>query len=65
MPDSYSVLACLTKYDPGTFEDFCNEFGYDVDSISATKTYEAVGKEWAGMERLFSDEDLELLREIQ
>ena len=29
VPDEYDVLACLVKYDVGTFEDFCLEFGYD------------------------------------
>lgn len=27
-PDEYSVLACLTKYEPGTFENFCSDYGY-------------------------------------
>jgi len=35
-PTLYSVLACLQKYDVGTFEDFCNEFGYDTDNIFNT-----------------------------
>ena len=28
VPTAYDVLAALTKSDPGTFEDFCAEFGY-------------------------------------
>lgn len=54
-PDLYSVLACLTKYDPGTFENFCGDFGYNTDSRNAEKTYKAVCKEFAAVERLFSD----------
>ena len=26
-PDMYDVLACLTKYDPETFEFFCSNYG--------------------------------------
>ena len=63
-PTPYSVLACLTKYDCGTFEDFCGEFGYDTDSKNAEKTYKAVCKEWLNVQRLFTDSEIELLQEI-
>lgn len=64
-PTLYDVLACLQKYDVGSFEDFCWEFGYDTDSRSAKKTYKAVVKEYDKMCSLFSENDLEVLREIQ
>ena len=63
-PTAYSVLSCLTKYDPGSFEDFCSEFGYDTDSRSAEKTYQAVKDEYTNLCRLFSDAELELMGEI-
>lgn len=63
-PTEYNVLTCLVKYDPETFENFCSEYGYDNDSISALKTYKAVCKEWKGVDRLFSD-IIDELREIQ
>jgi hypothetical protein len=63
-PTNYDILACLQKYDVGSFEDFCNMFGYDNDSRAAEKTYKAVCKEFEGMERLFSSEELEILSEI-
>lgn len=63
-PGIYDVLACLTKYDPETFENFCSEFAYDTDSREALKTYKAVTKEWQAVERLFGD-ILEELQEIQ
>jgi hypothetical protein len=63
-PSMYSVLACLTKYDPYSFEDFCYNFGYDTDSRKAEKIYHAVVKEWEAVERLFGD-ILEELEEIQ
>lgn len=64
-PNAYDVLACLTKYDVGSFEDFCSEFGYNDDSIKAKETYDAVVEEYEGLQKLYTDEDLDLLREIQ
>jgi len=63
-PTMYDVLACLTKYDPESFEDFCGEYGYDEDSRKAYKTYLAVVKEYKAVERLFGD-IIEELAEIQ
>lgn len=63
-PTAYDVLACLTKYDPGTFENFCAEYGYDVDSRKAEKTYKSVKEEWMNVERIFTESEMELLREI-
>lgn len=63
-PNIYDVLTCLQKYDIGTFENFCSEFGYDQDSRTAERIYKAVLKEFAGVERLFSD-IIEELQEIQ
>ena len=62
-PTIYDVLSCMQKYDIGTFEDFCREFGYDTDSRRAERTYKAVCKEWKAVERLFGD-CLDELREI-
>lgn len=63
-PTAYDVLSCLTKYDPGTFSNFCSEYGYDIDSRKAYKTYKAVMKEWKNVELLFTPEEREQLREI-
>lgn len=64
-PTAYDVLACLTKYDPGTFENFCSEFGYDTDSRKAEKTHIAVLDEWKNICMLYSDSEIEQLQEIQ
>lgn len=64
-PGAYSILACLTKYDPGTFEDFCSNYGYDTDSRQAEKTYKAVCKEYESLTRLYDSEELEAMAEIQ
>lgn len=63
-PSEYDVLACLTKYDPNSFEDFCSDFGYDSDSRRAEKTYKAVCKEWENITKLFTSEEIEQLQEI-
>lgn len=63
-PTAYDVLACITKYHPGTLEDFCSEFGYDTDSKKAEKTYYAVLKEYADVSSIFSHQELEELAEI-
>ena len=64
-PKLYDILTCLQKYEVGTFEDFCDEFGYDNDSISAKKTYKAVSKEYDKMCTLFNNDELEVLTYIQ
>lgn len=63
-PTEYDLLACLTKYDVGTFEDFCGEFGYDTDSRKAEDTYKAVKEEYEKVCALFTDEELTELQEI-
>ena len=65
IPTTYDILACLTKYDPGTFEEFCAEFGYDEDIKTADRIYIAVSREYKQIERIFTAEQLEELQEIQ
>jgi hypothetical protein len=63
-PTRYDVLACLTKYDPNTLEDFCSKFGYDIDRKKAEKIYNAVKEEYKNVLNLFGD-IIEELSEIQ
>jgi len=65
VPTAYDVLACLQKYDVGTFEDFCSNFGYDTDSRMAERTYKAVLNEWKNIQRLYTDEEIRQMQEIQ
>lgn len=65
VPNAYDILACLQKYDVGTFEDFCSEFGYDEDSRTAERIYIAVIKEYKDLTRIFTKEQMEELCEIQ
>ena len=64
IPSAYDVLACITKYNPGTFDDFCLEYGYDTDSKKAEKTYQAVLDEYLNIAMLYSDAELEIMRDI-
>jgi len=64
-PTAYEVLACLTKNEVESFEDFCASFGYDEDSRKAEKTYKAVLEEWKNVKMLFSDSEIDKLQEIQ
>ena len=61
----YDVLTCLTKSDPGTFEDFCSEFGFWFDSRKAESVYHSVQTEWTKVQRFFTPEEIEELQEIQ
>lgn len=58
-PTMYDILACLQKYDVGTYKDFYEEFGCYDDSV-----YKAVCKEYAAVMRLFGDV-IDELREIE
>ena len=69
-PSMYSVLACLTKYDPESYGDFCGAYGYSLydentgrTNKQTERTYKAVCKEFAAVERLFGD-CMEELQEI-
>lgn len=63
-PSAYDILACLTKYDPGTFQDFCSDCGYDTDSRKAERTYFAVQQEWESVRKCFTHDQIEQLAEI-
>lgn len=63
-PTAYSVLACITKSDPGTLEDFCGEFGYDPDSRKAEKIWRATCEEWERVSAFFTVEEVAQIQEI-
>jgi hypothetical protein len=63
-PNEYDILACLTKHDVGSFENFCDEYGYDYGSRRAEKTYHAVCDEYDNVCKIWSDGEIEMLQEI-
>ncbi len=65
LPTPYDVLSGMQKYDIGDFENFCSTFGYEIDSRKAETIYKEVVKEYDNLKMLYSDEELELMGEIQ
>jgi hypothetical protein len=63
-PTAYDILACLIGDEVDSFEDFCDNYGYNPDSISAHGIYLKVLDEWNNVNKLFGDV-LEELREIE
>lgn len=63
-PNQYDILACLGSSCPESFEDFCLEYGYDNDSISALHTFEACKAEAIGLKTLFNESELQDLSDI-
>ena len=68
VPSNYTILACVgaESFCPLTFEDFCMEYCYELDSIKDKKTFKAFRKITKKIQSFFSDEELEYLQqEIQ
>lgn len=68
-PEAVDVLDCLMNdalgYDKARgFEDWCEEYGYDVDSRSAERTYKAVERERKQLARFLGDHYNEI-REVE
>ena len=68
-PTEYDILACLQKYELGSFEDFVSEFGYEVedanDRRNAKQIYNFACREYQKICRCFTEKQIEALREIQ
>jgi hypothetical protein len=60
-PTAYDVLAALTKSDPGSYEDFCSEYGYQA---GAKRIYNAVCKEWKQVSDMWTADEIEKMQEI-
>jgi hypothetical protein len=68
-PRRYDILSCLDANDPGTFEEFCAEYGYNDQPLStypeAKRTYDTVKAQVDGLRAMYTDEELDQLAEIQ
>jgi hypothetical protein len=64
-PSVYDILTCLLRTDPGDFQEFCDEYGYNVEDKEHRKLYKRVIKEYEGMSRLFSEDELDLIYEVE
>ena len=67
-PSAYDILACLEKYEPDTFENWCRECGYDEQPLSeypkVLKVWTDCVEQFRGLRKIFSEEQMEQLREI-
>jgi hypothetical protein len=64
-PNAYNVLSCLDTLSDGyTFEDFCSAFGYDEDSRTAEKVYEAVKHQTEKLKEILTIEAQDDLNKI-
>ena len=67
---AYAVLSGLTRYAPGSFDDFCSEMGYfpiesQADYKRAMRMWRACGREYAGVCRVWpAESDRDGLAEI-
>lgn len=65
-PSKKDVLYSMVMDDTSEmdFQEFCNCFGYDGDSITALRTFEACQEQTRNFKRLFNEEEQEILREL-
>lgn len=68
-PSAHDILSCLGFYYPPTFEDFCSELGYnDLPICEYPKImviYQTCIEEQRRLSKIFTEEQLEQLMEIQ
>jgi hypothetical protein len=66
-PTQASVLYCLlldAEIGSLSFDDFCSDFGYDSDSISDFKTYQACMAITKQVQKLFTSSERQQLQEL-
>jgi len=63
-PNAYDILACLSPLYEDNFKDFTDSFGYDSDSITALKIFEACKEQDRNLRKLWDRSELEALTEI-
>lgn len=63
-PSAYDVLSCVEKHDPGPFENWCADIGYDTDSRRAEAIHRAVVDEFKRLALFFTVDEIETLREV-
>jgi hypothetical protein len=64
-PESYDVLAGLDSQTYDTFKEFCDEFGYDSDSMKAREIWISVNELAKKLQGFFNEQELEALSNIQ
>lgn len=64
-PSAASILLCLQTRSPGTFDDFCEEYGYDTDSRKAEKIWRACVAQYLALAGMYSPDELEALEGLE
>lgn len=66
-PSPYSILACLSGEvtTPDTFEDYCDTFGENPDSLKARQTWKRCHSFAQRLRAFFTPAELDQLSEIQ
>lgn len=64
-PSAASVLLCVQTHSPSTFEDFCEEYGYDTDSRNAEKIWRACADQYLALSAMYSPDELEALGRLE
>jgi hypothetical protein len=69
-PNAYDILSTIEKYEtPKDLEDFVEEYGFEIKSISdykrVNKIHKACLKQFKALSRIFTKEQMEELQEIQ
>jgi len=64
-PTEYDILACLGTHPTESFEVFCQSFKYNTNNKHTKNIYNAVKDEYQNLQRLYSEQEMELLQEIQ
>lgn len=64
---AYDVLACISGdvSCPDSFDQFCQEFGYDHDSIKALQLFRRCSRFASRLQEFFTSQEIEQLQEIQ
>lgn len=70
-PTNYDVLSSITKYEPEDYENFCAGYGYEPldeygrENKESKRIYKKVCIEYKNVAKLWTELELETLREIQ
>lgn len=66
-PTAYDVLACISgDYGtPGTFDEYCATYGFDLDSRKAEQAYKLTDRFARKLRAFFTEDEARALSEIQ
>lgn len=63
-PSAYTFISCLQLYDPGSFREWCDEFGSEGNAADLLDSWEECVSQWRVISKMFKEKELEALREL-